>query len=683
MENSIHDTLSFVSEEYNRSLDAQSVNLGKEIDWILLTGKYEEGLTEKDPQKLLLTYHSQYDRLNSVYKITHFYFHDENRVNILRLHSPEKSGGIIERFTILEAERTGESSSGVELGTLGTFTLRTVEPIYNNGTLIGYIELGKEIEDVLESISYRSGAEIAVFIYKDELDQDGWEHGMEMLGRDGDQEHYSWEHYHDQVLIYSTSDLPAEVDDLIHDPLALNEKSMQHLHSKVRTDSKVWSATSFPLNDVSGSEVGFMLVMEDITDETNILTTSLKLIIGFSLLIFGILFVFYYYILDKTDREILANEKKILNSEEKFRNIFEGAIEGISVSDIDTGRFKHVNSSFCNMLGYTEEELTEMRTHDIHPDTDLRSILSKQWLVTEDESILLSNIPCFRKDGSTMYVDLSIFNANIDGRKSIVGFYTDITVLKKIDNEVRNANLARLAAEEANRVKSEFLANMSHELRTPLNSIIGFSSMLDTETFGELNEKQSRYVKNINASGNHLLKIINDILDISRVEAGEMELHYEDVDIVSLFDEVKDTLIPQASEKNIMLEYGVDEHVSSIYADKLKIKQILYNLVNNAIKFTSSGGKVNFDAAIRGDRICVSVTDTGIGISEDDQRELFKPFRQLDSFSIKEHGGTGLGLFLVKKFVELHKGEVLVTSELGKGSVFTFCIPLEKTVILK
>jgi CheY-like chemotaxis protein/two-component sensor histidine kinase len=223
---------------------------------------------------------------------------------------------------------------------------------------------------------------------------------------------------------------------------------------------------------------------------------------------------------------------------------------------------------------------------------------------------------------------------------------------------------------------------MSHELRTPLNSIIGFSDILLEKVFGELNDKQLKYVNNISTSGKHLLELINDILDLSKVEAGKMELHYSEFSIASVFEEVKAAFIPIAQKKSLEITFNVDSIVS-IEADRGRIIQILYNLVNNAIKFTPDGGKVNVCCNNSGNRALISVIDTGIGISPEDQRKIFQPFTQIDSSSSRQYCGTGLGLALVKKTINLHQGDIWVESDIGKGSTFIFSIPLKKPAELR
>jgi signal transduction histidine kinase len=230
--------------------------------------------------------------------------------------------------------------------------------------------------------------------------------------------------------------------------------------------------------------------------------------------------------------------------------------------------------------------------------------------------------------------------------------------------------------EMANKHKSEFLANMSHELRTPLNAVIGFSEVLGERMFGELNDKQAEYVIDIHDSGKHLLSLINDILDLSKVEAGRMEL---DVTTFDLPDAIRNSLTligERATRHGIAVASKVDPGIGELSADERKFKQILLNLLSNAVKFTPEGGSVTVAVRRAEDMIEVSVADTGIGIAAEDQAAVFEEFRQVGTDYTKKAQGTGLGLALTRKFVELHGGRIWVNSEPGKGATFTFTLPL-------
>ncbi len=233
--------------------------------------------------------------------------------------------------------------------------------------------------------------------------------------------------------------------------------------------------------------------------------------------------------------------------------------------------------------------------------------------------------------------------------------------------------------EAANRHKSEFLANMSHELRTPLNAIIGFSEVLQERMFGELNDKQAEYTDDILTSGRHLLSLINEILDLSKVEAGRMELELATFDLPLAIDNARTFVRERVTKHGINLDVDVDERLGDVIADERKIKQVLLNLLSNAVKFTPEGGRIGIKARQTNGGVEISVSDTGIGISAEDQPKIFEEFRQVGSDNAKKVEGTGLGLTLAKKFVELHGGRIWVTSEEGKGSTFSFTLPERPT----
>ncbi|MCL4475566.1 MAG: ATP-binding protein [Nitrospirae bacterium] len=282
-------------------------------------------------------------------------------------------------------------------------------------------------------------------------------------------------------------------------------------------------------------------------------------------------------------------------------------------------------------------------------------------------------------------------------------------VLRELDAKVRERTVelrdAMLLAESTNRAKSEFLANMSHELRTPLNAIIGFSEALLSGIYGPLNERHREYLNDIMVSGENLLGLINDILDLSKIESGSMNLEPREFSLRELIKSSAGMFKEKMVKHNIRLDYGMEEGLDEIVADQRKLKQIMVNLLSNAIKFSPDGGSVRVAARLvqgskfkvqghedrniehrtsnvepGGSFIEISVEDTGIGIAQEDIPKLFQSFQQLESPYQKKYGGTGLGLFLTKRLVELHGGRIRVESEKGKGTRFTFSIPMRNDV---
>jgi signal transduction histidine kinase len=216
---------------------------------------------------------------------------------------------------------------------------------------------------------------------------------------------------------------------------------------------------------------------------------------------------------------------------------------------------------------------------------------------------------------------------------------------------------------------------MSHELRTPLNAVIGFSEVLLQRMFGELNAKQDEYLKDIYASGQHLLSLINDILDLSKIEAGRMELAPAPFHLPTALENAVTLVKERASRHGIALQLDIDPRLGELVADERKVKQVLLNLLSNAVKFTPEGGRIGLTAGRKNGLVEIAVTDTGIGIASEDQAAIFEEFRQVGSDETRKQEGTGLGLTLAKKFVELHGGRIWVESEPGRGSTFTFTLP--------
>ncbi|MCF6155497.1 MAG: ammonium transporter [Candidatus Brocadia sp.] len=253
----------------------------------------------------------------------------------------------------------------------------------------------------------------------------------------------------------------------------------------------------------------------------------------------------------------------------------------------------------------------------------------------------------------------------------------NIVLEKRVAERTEELQKANIALEKANRLKSEFLATMSHELRTPLNAIIGFAEVLRDEITGTLNEEQKEFVGDIHSSGQHLLNMINSILDLSKIEAGKLELQFEEFPVEEAIHEVLNTIVGFSDKKGISIRTYIHEDIPSLTADKMKFKQIMFNLLSNAIKFTPENGRITIKAKLINQHIQIAVSDTGIGIRPEDMDKLFEAFRQIDGSYARHYEGTGLGLALIKRLIESHGGKIWVKSTYGKGSTFTFTLPIK------
>jgi two-component system CheB/CheR fusion protein len=319
---------------------------------------------------------------------------------------------------------------------------------------------------------------------------------------------------------------------------------------------------------------------------------------------------------------------------------------------------------------------------------------NKQWDIPKLRELLETILPQkttfdnyeVEHDFSTIGKRIMLLNARqiqrVLGKERIILLaIEDITERREIENGLEKAHdeLKDLATElkRTARVKSEFLANMSHELRTPLNSINGFSEVLYDETFGPLNEKQKKYVNNVLTSGKHLLLLINQILDMAKVEAGKMTLALSGLPMKSLLNEISLLVADMVSKKKLQMLLEIAEDLPNIEADELKVKEIIYNLLSNAVKFTPEAGKIGMRAKKSDSEIEIVVWDTGVGIAPENMGKIFEGFFRVDTPYSRVTEGTGLGLPLSKKLVELHGGKLSVESEgLNKGTSIRFTLPI-------
>ena len=319
-----------------------------------------------------------------------------------------------------------------------------------------------------------------------------------------------------------------------------------------------------------------------------------------------------------------------------------------------------------------------VKCHNTHPESPKRD-----WKVGDVRGIQEVSItqPISLNLSSFKFLPLYFLFMATVGCAFIIMQRRQAAALRAVNEEMAETNSYLEAISRkltvANRHKSEFLSSMSHELRTPLNAVIGFSEVLKERMFGELNEKQSEYVDDIHSSGAHLLSLINDILDLSKVEAGRMELDLSRFDVAEALDNAITLVRERAARNGIELKLECGPDVGDWTADERKFKQIMLNLLSNAVKFTPSGGTVTVRARPVSGALEIAVSDTGAGISDADQALVFQAFQQVGSDVLKKSEGTGLGLALTKRFIELHGGTIGLESALGKGSTFTFTLPEE------
>ena len=383
-------------------------------------------------------------------------------------------------------------------------------------------------------------------------------------------------------------------------------------------------------------------------------------------------------------------DEELRATQELFYNIFHASPLASTLATFPERKARDVNAAFEEMFGYTRAEMVGKPLTDF----DFWADPSERQRAFETASRLGGlrdyEFQFKTRSGRFGYALINTIIIEQSGAKYLLTKITDITERKRAEEELfklnaeleqrvmdrtRELEIARDRAESADRVKSAFLATMSHELRTPLNSIIGFTGVLLQGLAGPLNAEQTKQMGMARDSARHLLALINDVLDISRIEAGQLEIRRAPFDMRSAIEAAMKLVLPQAQKKGLALAAAIGSNVGEIVSDQRRVEQILINLLNNAVKFTERG-EVKLECRVRDGFIETSVHDTGIGIRAEDAAKLFAPFRQVETGLNRRHEGTGLGLSICKNLVEMLGGEIRVESEWGRGSVFTFTLPL-------
>ncbi|HXP84926.1 MAG TPA: PAS domain-containing sensor histidine kinase [Bryobacteraceae bacterium] len=386
-------------------------------------------------------------------------------------------------------------------------------------------------------------------------------------------------------------------------------------------------------------------------------------------------------------------ENEPFHIERRFQELLEAAPDAIVEID-EAGRIILLNRAAETTFGYSREELLGQPVEVLIPAEFRFSHVGHRAHYRHDPvrrpmgmQLQLEGV---RKDGTRFPTEISLSPSTFGGEFRVTAIVRDITerkafaerlrsvqeiYLRELSEANRELELRNREVERANRLKSEFLTGMSHELRTPLHTIIGFSELLAEETQGPLNEKQLRFVNHIHRDSLHLLELINDILDLSKIEAGRLELHPETFDLGAVIEESLASVRAMSRVKSLRLEAPAGP-LPGVEADRLRVKQILVNLLSNAVKFTPEGGRIQIDVQEAGEFFSVSVTDTGVGIPRSEHASIFEKFYQVGQTTKGVREGTGLGLAITRHLVEEHGGRIEVESEPGKGSRFTFALPV-------
>jgi PAS domain S-box-containing protein len=623
--------------------------------------------------------------LSRQHKITHLYFHGPDRINFLRVHHPEEHGDLINRFTLREAERTGEIASGIERGPLGAFVLRVVMPWRNNGELLGYLELGMEFDEITKDLHGLLDVDFVVAVDKKLVSREQWTKAVQASDKKE-----SWDQFPDAVIIDRTVQvLPGPIVKFLS-----SGSRPREMTKVVSWNGRVAQMILLHLDDAGGKGFGELFVMRDVSDSVAQARRSMWLITFICLAVSAALLTLFYIFLGRIQQTLASQNTKLraeigerqhANAELELSQTRLAEAQAMAQTgsyEFDVATRKTIwSDELFRLLGFSPGEIEpsyEAWLSCLHPDDRatakqfLRDVIAGKKPGTSDLRIVhRSGRVCILQRRANEVLDESgnVFR--------VVGTMQEVTEQRRIETELRAATIA---AETATRIKSEFLANMSHEIRTPMNGVIGMTGLLlDTP----LTEEQRQFAETIQLSGEALLSIVNDILDFSKIEAGKLELEIVDMDLAHVVRGTVELLRETTKAKSLELRATIDPDVpAQLRGDCGRLRQVLINLIGNAIKFTSRGEVTLHISADRQTEEMASlrfrISDTGIGIDLETQARLFQAFTQADGSMSRRYGGTGLGLAICKQLVEKMRGDIGVESVVGAGSTFWFTVEFPK-----
>ncbi|MDH5191463.1 MAG: ATP-binding protein [Gammaproteobacteria bacterium] len=557
IDNDIHWRIHGVDAAYKKALENETATLDGLIGFLLSDKDIQAAWLSRDRQRLYQQVLPAYKRLFIDNKITHFYFIEKDKVCFLREHNKSRYGDVINRFTLDRAIATNKKASGVELGPLGTFTLRVVHPWYINGELTGYLELGIEITHITPQLRKLFGVELFVLVKKEYLERKKWEEGRRMLNQEQD-----WDRYNDFVVVESSISEKKIAVEAYQKHIEAQKKNIYSSDAHdLETVGRIYRAGFSPLIDAGNRDVGEFITLADVTTLKTRLwkTTTQTIMISFFILV-ALIGSFYFYI-SRLERRFVDAHHRVLN-----------------------------------------------------------------------ESIMR----------------------------------------EKAMEEARNT------AVSISQMKSEFISNMSHEIRTPLNAVNGMLQLLQES---EINEDQRQYTDIAIGASHELIRLIDGILDHIKLGAGEFQLNMTDFDLPSLIRGEVNEFKENVLEKEVKLSLQISEQVpETMHSDPERLRQILHNLIDNAVKFTDDGKiTVTLDVVMEDDSssmLCIKVHNTGAVIQEDAQEKIFEMFTQADGSITRSHGGLGLGLAVTSRLTQILDGRISLQSDLEHGTTFSVFLPI-------
>ena len=633
------------------------------------------------------------------YGIKQLHFHFPDTTTFLRFHKPSKYGDNLEdiRYSLVVANKELKIVSGFEEGRIFN-GYRFVYPLIYKKEHIGSVEISIGF-NAINNISQNNYKIFQYMILNEDVVYgkvfSGKKKNYEISGINNHFYHESNSFSNYKNEFNNVNNISIDIFNKINEKLknVIDDKTLLNYKHKVKfieIDGNNYSASLLPIKNIKKQNIGYIISYERCECINGINNEFYMKIFLFTILIS--LFIYFFFKNEYTKDKLKSlNENLYEITEEKtkeLRKYLNIVNKNITISTVNLdGEFIYVNEAFCKLYGYEKNELIGNK-HDIirYPDSS-NEYFKEMWTDLKLGKNWHKKVKNIKKDGKYCWIDLNV-EPTFDLNNKIVSYSSigiDITDKIELEDLIKNqniiitgqveiANMQRDKALEASKSKSEFLANMSHEIRTPLNAIMGFIELLKEK---EEDKEKQKYLDIVNSSSKSLLGIINDILDFSKIESGKFEIDNIDFNPISEFKVTKKLFKAKTDEKNIHLHVSYNELPKSLYGDILRIKQVINNLISNAVKFTKSGKNIYLDIEYSNEKLNVFVKDEGIGISKEYQNNIFEAFTQEDSSTTRKYGGTGLGLTISHRIVKLLGGELKLKSEVDVGSEFYFSIPVE------
>lgn len=693
--------ISDINFSFQSLLDQRAQIMRVQLEQLADSEELQQLMLKQDRTGLLKATQTTFKNLLSHLGTTHFYFHNPDHRVFLRVYNPSRHGDLITRHSLQQAATTKREAHGIELGVLGTFTLRTVIPWYRGDQLLGYLELGEELGQLIDNFFQLDNTFLTLTINKQFLDQEKWSDGMEMLGKDPS----SWNFLPDRIIVQSS--LPELLPEIIETLKKQARRADDTI--KIVTDDKSYQGRVQPLRDSAGRYIGEFLVLRDITMT---LSDYWNTVISFTCLCLlaagGFLFS-TSILLGRTEDQLTETDKQLTSEMLKVHKTNVQLASEIDERKTAEAALNRIHDELEERVNERTEQLwlSLEQTQQIRKQlTDIVTSVPDGLIVTDmDKRILLVNLraeelfhcslsECAGKPLQNIIRDPSMAKKMEDALQQQLNdlsfdvvqiasdLQTSISLLVRTsiltDNQGKSIGMIFLIHDisqerEVERIKSEFITTAVHELSTPLTAILGFSEfLLDNPELSAAEKKE--FLSIIYEKADFLSGLVGELLDISRIESGKpLALQKKQHTVQELFERPIQHL-PQLSAKHHFI-IELESADVELLVDKEKIWQVMENLCSNAVKYSPLGGEVKITGQASEKNYRVTVSDQGVGLSQEQAIKVFEKFYRCNQTDTSV-GGTGLGLTIVKHIIESHDGQIWIDSELGQGSNVCFVLPI-------